>query len=123
MYLQAVGEDDVRVHRPNVQMVNERTFDSVGNLLQRSQLGFDVFANLSKHLSVGNGGREGTLSRKPTNLVKVGDLVQGDFLLFFNGVSHRFLNPLQEEVESSWVLSTHRSQRSNSHHASGFGLS
>lgn len=44
--LQAVGEDDVGVHCPNIQMVNEGAFNSVWNLLQGRQLFFDLIANL-----------------------------------------------------------------------------
>lgn len=48
-YLQAVGEDDIGVHRPNIQMVDEGTFDPVWNLLQGSQLVFDLITNLRKY--------------------------------------------------------------------------
>lgn len=44
--LQAVGEDDVGVHGPDVQMVDERALDPVGDLLQGHQLNFDLFTNL-----------------------------------------------------------------------------
>lgn len=62
MYLQAVGEDDIWVHCPDIQMVNERTFDPVWNLFQGRQLGFDLITNLKKRqwrftLPAGNAGR------------------------------------------------------------------
>lgn len=42
-----------------------------------------------------------------THLSKVGDLLQRDFLLLLDGMMHRPLDSLQEEVKSRWVLSTH----------------
>lgn len=62
MYLQSVGEDDIWVHCPDIQMVNERTFDPVWNLFQGRQLGFDLVTNLKKHQGrftppAGNAGR------------------------------------------------------------------
>lgn len=45
-HLQAVGENDVGVHGPNVQMVDEGAFDPVRDLLQRSQLLLDLIADL-----------------------------------------------------------------------------
>lgn len=49
-HLQAVGKDNIGVHCPNVQMVNEWTLDSVWNLLQADQLLLDLIANLRKHI-------------------------------------------------------------------------
>lgn len=68
-------------------------------------------------------GMLGGPKREPTNLIKVGDFMQRDFLLFFHGVTHRFLNSLQEEVKSSWVLSTHHIQLSSLNCSKGSGSS
>lgn len=48
-HLQAVGKDNIGVHCPNVQMVNEGTLDSVWNLLQGGQLLLDFIAYLRKY--------------------------------------------------------------------------
>lgn len=51
-YLQAVGEDDIGVHRPDIQMVDEGAFDPVWDFLQRSQLLFDLIADLNFFLQL-----------------------------------------------------------------------
>jgi len=43
-----------------------------------------------------------------TDLVKVGDLVQGYLLLLLDGVPHGALHPLVQEVEGCRVLSAHK---------------
>lgn len=48
-YLQAVGEDDIGVHRPDIQMVYEGAFDPVWDLLQRSQLRLDLITDLKRY--------------------------------------------------------------------------
>lgn len=126
-YLQAVGEDDIGVHRPNVQMVNEGAFDPVWNLLQGSQLVFDLFANLRKYqifynfskiiTQIGDTTKKKTHNLKSTHLIKVGDLLQRDFLLFLDGMTHRSFNSLQQEVKRGWVLSTHQTKLSRLKHA------
>lgn len=37
-------------------------------------------------------------------LLEVGDLLHGYLLLFFDGVTHGFLHPLQQEVEGGGIL-------------------
>lgn len=99
-------------------MVDKGTFDSVWNFLQGSQLLFDLIANLRTYqrrfitLSWECWDKRGKIE-KPTHLIKVGDLLQRDFLLFLDGMTHRSLNSLHEEVKGSWVLSTHQSKRSH----------
>lgn len=48
-HLQAVGKNNIGVHCPNVQMVNEGTLNSVWNLLQGGQLLLDLIAYLRKY--------------------------------------------------------------------------
>lgn len=48
VYLQAVGEDDIGVHCPNVQMVDKGAFNPVWDLLQGSQLIFNLLTHLGK---------------------------------------------------------------------------
>lgn len=48
-HLQAVGKDNIGVHCPNVQMVNEGTLDSVWDLLQGGQLRLDLITYLRKY--------------------------------------------------------------------------
>lgn len=45
-HLQPVGQDDVGVHGPHIQVVDKRTLNSVGNFLQGSQLGLDFLTDL-----------------------------------------------------------------------------
>lgn len=47
-YLKAVGEDDIGVHGPDVQMVNEGALDPVWNLLQGHQFVLDLITDLMK---------------------------------------------------------------------------
>lgn len=93
-------------------MVDEGAFDSVRNFLQGGQLVFDLVANLSKQpkefheAERWNAGQRRRRKWKQTHLIKVGDLLQRDFLLFLNGVTHGPLHPLQQEVKSGRVLQT-----------------
>lgn len=45
-HLQPVGQNDVGVHGPHIQMIDKRTLNSVGNFLQRIQFGLDFITNL-----------------------------------------------------------------------------
>ena len=69
-HLQPVGEDDVGVHGPHVQMVDHGVLQPVGTLLQRQQLPNDVITHLIKvgHLGDKNEKKYIKIMTPPQNL-------------------------------------------------------
>ncbi len=118
-------------------MVDEGAFNPVWDLFKGNQLRFDLITNLRKYqkfytfklrklgrlfkiiTQIGDKTRKKHTTEKnekSAHLIKVGDLLQRDFLLFLDGVSHRPLNSLQQEVKRSRVLSTHQAKPSRYKH-------
>ena len=84
--LEPIGQDDVGVHGPHVQVVDHGVLQAVRHGLQIQQLLGDVRADL----------------------VQVGHMIQGDLLLLLDGVGHSATHVVSQLLTLLLVLRMHR---------------